>query len=208
MTNRATTTKSHILECACSLFYRHGFARVGVDQIAEAAGITKRTLYNHFQSKDALAAAALAVQNEYILHQVQLWQLEEAADPRQICKIIFEQLVKWVVQSDWKGSGFTRITMELAELPGHPARKASSDHKAALEALLTRYFALSAATEATQLARRIIILIEGGMSLALIHADPEYLVEAAKTADSMFDSPAAIQSRQQSAGDMGSSHAK
>lgn len=84
MTNRANLTKSHILECACGLFYRHGFARVGVNQIAEAAGITKRTLYNHFQSKDALAAAALEVQNNYILQRVEQWQLDEATNPRQV----------------------------------------------------------------------------------------------------------------------------
>lgn len=77
--------------------------------------------------------------------------------------------------------------MELAELPGHPARKAASNHKAVLEARLSHYFALAAADNPVALARRVIILIEGGMSLALVHADAEYLVESAKTADAMFD---------------------
>jgi AcrR family transcriptional regulator len=38
-------TKRRIIDAAYGLFYRSGFARTGVDDIAEAAGVTKRTLY-------------------------------------------------------------------------------------------------------------------------------------------------------------------
>ena len=59
MPRSAEATRARILETAYDLFYRQGFARVGVDRIAAAAGITKRTLYAHFPSKDALLAAVL-----------------------------------------------------------------------------------------------------------------------------------------------------
>jgi AcrR family transcriptional regulator len=55
-------TKRRITDAAYELFYKSGFARAGVDAIAEAAQMTKRTLYYHFDSKDSLMAAVLDAQ--------------------------------------------------------------------------------------------------------------------------------------------------
>ena len=54
------TMKERILETADRLFYLRGIRAVGVDTIAAEIGISKRTLYNHFPSKDELIAAYLA----------------------------------------------------------------------------------------------------------------------------------------------------
>src|ERR1043165_18121 len=51
--------KERILETADRLFYTQGIRAVGVDTIAAEIGISKRTLYNHFPSKDALIMAYL-----------------------------------------------------------------------------------------------------------------------------------------------------
>src|SRR5947207_14619309 len=56
MRDRAAT-RGRILDAAYALFYRHGYARIGVDAIAAKANVTKRTLDDHFRSKDALLAA-------------------------------------------------------------------------------------------------------------------------------------------------------
>src|SRR6201989_3417002 len=52
--------KDRILETADRLFYLQGIRAIGVDTIASEIGISKRTLYNHFPSKDALISAYLA----------------------------------------------------------------------------------------------------------------------------------------------------
>src|SRR5207237_7768180 len=52
--------KERILQTADKLFYLRGIRAVGVDTIAAEIGISKRTLYNHFPSKDELIAAYLA----------------------------------------------------------------------------------------------------------------------------------------------------
>src|SRR6202035_4466567 len=54
------TMKERILETADRLFYLQGIRAVGVDTIAAKIGISKRTLYNHFPSKDELIRAYLA----------------------------------------------------------------------------------------------------------------------------------------------------
>src|SRR5918995_1004665 len=52
--------QERILETADRLFYGQGIRAVGVDTIAAEIGISKRTLYNYFPSKDELIAAYLA----------------------------------------------------------------------------------------------------------------------------------------------------
>src|SRR3978361_1882933 len=54
-----TTMDERILETADRLFYQRGIRAVGVDTIAAEIGISQRTLYNHFASKDLLIAAYL-----------------------------------------------------------------------------------------------------------------------------------------------------
>src|SRR5262245_8349179 len=55
----ANLTRDRVVEAAYRLFYRKGFGRVSVDEIAASAGVTKRTLYYHFKSKDELLASVL-----------------------------------------------------------------------------------------------------------------------------------------------------
>ena len=75
------TMKERILETADRLFYQRGIRAVGVDTIAAEIGISKRTLYNHFPSKDELIAAYLAAP----LHQgAAVRQAAGRADPRHL----------------------------------------------------------------------------------------------------------------------------
>ena len=50
-TKKAIDTKEHIRECAIELFKKADYKDVTFLQICEAAGITKRTFYYHFESK-------------------------------------------------------------------------------------------------------------------------------------------------------------
>ncbi|MFB9906927.1 TetR/AcrR family transcriptional regulator [Allokutzneria oryzae] len=59
----ATTAALHTT--ARRLFTEHGYNNVGLDTIAQAAGVTKGALYHHFTSKAALFRAVLAtIQHE------------------------------------------------------------------------------------------------------------------------------------------------
>ncbi len=70
MRRSRTQTSQHILDAAYGLFWRQGFLRVSMDDIAARADITKRTLYQHFRSKDDLIAAALAHSSELAIERL------------------------------------------------------------------------------------------------------------------------------------------
>ena len=52
--------KGEIAHAALGLFAKNGFESTSISQIAEAAGIGKGTVYEYFESKEELIAAALA----------------------------------------------------------------------------------------------------------------------------------------------------
>src|SRR3954451_418097 len=58
--------KELILETADRLFYEQGIRAVGVDTIAAEAGVSKRTLYNHYRTKDDLIAAYLTARFKHM----------------------------------------------------------------------------------------------------------------------------------------------
>ncbi|HET7664790.1 MAG TPA: mycofactocin system transcriptional regulator [Mycobacterium sp.] len=51
---RRSTTRDHISNVAIELFAARGFDEVSVDDVAEAAGIARRTLFRYYPSKNAL----------------------------------------------------------------------------------------------------------------------------------------------------------
>lgn len=95
MTRSGSETKKRILTTAYGLVYKEGFGRVSVDAIAEAAGITKRTLYYHFDSKDSLVENALDQQHIHALAQIQEWGCNSARTPSELVDSIFKRLADW-----------------------------------------------------------------------------------------------------------------
>ncbi|MBO6575155.1 MAG: TetR/AcrR family transcriptional regulator [Rhodothermales bacterium] len=58
MAARDTSRKREsILDAALEVFQAEGYANASMDRIAEVAGASKRTVYNHFESKEALFEA-------------------------------------------------------------------------------------------------------------------------------------------------------
>jgi len=177
-----TDTRRRILDAAYGLLYRAGFSRAGVDAIAEAAGITKRTLYYHFESKDALLAAVLEIQGALALARIERWTAQDVREPVAWVRRLFAELSSWCRRPDWRGSGFTRAAIEYAGSPGHPARRAARRHKAAVENVLAAALLERGIADAPAAARDIALLIEGAHALVLIHGDPGYAAAAGDAA--------------------------
>lgn len=64
-------TRANILEQALSLFASKGYDGVGVQQVVEAAGVTKPTLYHYFGSKQGLFEALIEERSRPLYEAVQ-----------------------------------------------------------------------------------------------------------------------------------------
>jgi AcrR family transcriptional regulator len=175
-------TRQRILDAAYKLFRGKGYSRVSMDEIAAATTVTKRTLYYHFTSKDSLLAAVLDTQHRLALAAFRTFGDKLSGSPEAIVDGLFNQLAVWADRPRWAGSGFTRLVIELADLPGHPARTIARRHKALLEQHLAALFAKAGVRSARDTAREVWLLSEGAISLILVHGDRGYAAAAAKAA--------------------------
>ncbi|MFI0845600.1 TetR/AcrR family transcriptional regulator [Mesorhizobium sp. IMUNJ 23232] len=181
MPRQPTDTRERILSAASRLFYADGIRAVGVDAVAEKAGITKRTLYYHFRSKDDLIAACLEARDQPNLALFARW-FDEAEGPLAArVENMFRRLARAARHPKWRGCGFLRTAAELASMPGHPAVRIGSAHKKRLEAWLEGKVAAEGIGNASLLARQIVLLLDGAFSVMLVHRDAAY-VEAAGSA--------------------------
>lgn len=188
MTRSAEATRSKIIASAYRLIRRHGFARVRMDDIAAGAKVTKRTLYHHYDSKDSLIAAMLAAQSELATAAFVRIVDRSDHDPEGLVDTLFRDLATWTTSKNWEGSGFTRLAVELADLPGHPARRMARQHKSGLETYLAERLASVELAGATAFAREISLLLEGAMVMVLIHGDRSYVEAAAGAAETLLRS--------------------
>jgi AcrR family transcriptional regulator len=179
-------TQQRILGGAYRLFRQKGYARVSMDEIADGTDVTKRTLYYHFESKDALLAAVLENQHQLALAAFRTFGDQLSGSAIEIVDAMFKDLAVWADTPRWAGSGFTRLVVELADLPGHPARRIARQHKALLEEQFAALLRRSGVRDARACAREIWLLSEGAISLMLVHGDKRYAAAAARAAKKLL----------------------
>ncbi|KZK80338.1 putative HTH-type transcriptional regulator TtgW [Pseudovibrio sp. W64] len=181
------TTRDRILDAANKLFYGEGIRAVSVDAVAEKAGITKKTLYYHFKSKDDLVTEYLISRDQPNLEAFATWFDEAEGSAADKTAAIFLRVASNARHPKWKGCGFIRTAAELANMPGHPAVVVGAKHKKTFEAWLAERYTLAGLMEPEVLARRVVLLMEGAFSIMLIHRDPAYAEEAADTAKCLVE---------------------
>lgn len=182
MAKSAKDTKTRILEAANALFYRDGVRATGVDAIAARAGITKRSLYYHFRSKDDLVEAYLISRDGPNLAAFRRWFGRSDRPLEDRVAALFDGLTRATRHPDWRGCGFLRTAGELANMPGHPAIRAAAHHKRNVEIWLAKEFAATGLSNPDAVARQVLVLIDGAFSAMLVHHDTAYIAAAADAA--------------------------
>lgn len=182
MSKAKPDTKERIINASNKLFYLTGIKGTSVDEIAEKAGITKRSFYYHFQSKDDLITEYLNSRDQPNLQAFQKYLTEQEGGITDKVRAVFDGISKTVSHPKWRGCGFQRTAGELANKPGHPAIKAASSHKKNIENWLVKEFIQYKLTNAEIIARQVVLLLEGALSLMLIHHDTRYIEEAGNAA--------------------------
>ncbi|WP_413710943.1 TetR/AcrR family transcriptional regulator [Rhizobium sp. Rhizsp82] len=180
------STRDRIVNAAAKLFYRQGIRAVSVDAVAEKAGVTKRTLYYHFDSKDDLITAYLEGRDQPNLALFQKWYAAAEGSVEEKVKAIFDELAKTARHPKWKGCGFLRTAAELADMPGHPAVKAGIVHKQRVEDWLAETFEADGVSDSRTLARQVMLLLDGGFATVLLRRDPSYIETAGKAAAALI----------------------
>lgn len=180
-------TRDRIVAAATKLFYSEGLRATSVDAVAEKAGVTKKTLYYHFQTKDELIAAYLASRDQPTLAYYERWFAETTGSTADKVRGLFRSFAKSADTPNWRGCGFLRTIAELASTPGHPAIKAGAAHKKRFEAWMADRLARDGIEDAAKIARQIVILLDGAATVMLIHRDAAYVETAGDIAAGLVE---------------------
>ena len=164
--------QERILATAGRLFYGQGIRAVGVDTVAAEIGISKRTLYNYFPSKDDLILAYLS------RHFVQA----KSSDRPLLEQILryFDWLERWFASDTFRGCPFVNAVAELGD-PTHPGTKMAVAFKEQRRLWLRDALTQMKVADPDGLATQVAILVEGAIIAALVRGDPS-VARAAKAA--------------------------
>lgn len=172
-----------ILDAASALFYERGIHAVGVDAIAAGSGLTKRTLYDRFGSKDALVTAYLQDRHDRWWAR---WEhrLQNASPPRALT--VFDSYVDDAPTAG-RGCAFLNAAAELARThPGHAVVRA---HKGQVRERLEELVAEDGPTgDAPALAEHVFLLLEGAVAHRGVDGTPERLARARTIAERLLTS--------------------
>ncbi|WP_405064072.1 TetR/AcrR family transcriptional regulator [Kribbella sp. NBC_01505] len=183
--DRLTPAGARILAAASTLFYEQGIRTVGVDAIAAAADVTKKTLYDRFGSKDRLIAAYLEHRNR-VWHEFLDEQLEERAPgtPEEVVLALFAALTDWLAGSR-NGCGFINASVELAA-PDHPAMPVIVGQKQWMRSEFEAQARLAGMADPGELADRLLLLHEGALVSYRVAAMANATEVAARAAADML----------------------
>ena len=114
-----------IVDVALKLFYRNGFHATGVDRIIAEAGVSKKTLYSHFRTKDELILATLRKRDELFRNRMMRETERRASNPRDRLLSVFDFLADWFAEEGFSGCMFINASAEFAE-PDNPSHMISA----------------------------------------------------------------------------------
>jgi AcrR family transcriptional regulator len=164
-----------ILETADRLFYGTGIGASGVDAIAAEAGISKRTLYNHFPSKDALIVA-------YLQRRIRLVPTSDKHPALQILGD-FDRMERTFAGPGFRGCAFVNAVAELKN-PRHAASEIAATFKEQRRLWFRELLTRLAVADPEGLATQLMLLVDGAIAGALVRNDPgmaRMAKEAART---------------------------
>ena len=166
------TMKARILETADRLFYLQGIRAVGVDTIAAEIGISKRTLYNHFPSKDELIAAYLE----------RRFTRAPASDKPPVEQILgtFDRLERGFASKGFRGCPFVNAVAEMGA-GDHAVRKIAIAFKESRRIWFRDLLVQIGVADPEGLATQLTLLVDGSIAQDLVRNDPS-MARAAKDA--------------------------
>ena len=156
--------QERILETADRLFYGQGIRAVGVDTVAAEIGISKRTLYNYFPSKDDLIVA-------YLGRRLRPAPPSDLPPVEQILGN-FDRLGRNFATGVFRGCPFVNAVAELKE-PTHAVNKIALAFKEQRRTWFRELLRRLKVEDPDTLAMQLMLLVDGAIAAALVRGDPK-----------------------------------
>ena len=184
-----TPAARRVLDAASELFYERGIHAVGVDTISEVAGVSKKTLYDRFGSKDALVVS-------YLQHRDERWRIHVAATLDAVptpgidrVLAIFDASISWSDQNNPKGCSAINARAEVSAADGAlSVFPEVTRQKVWLLDLFAELCAEAGTSDTDALARALMLLYEGAIVTVGMNTFAQPFVVARDVARQLLES--------------------
>lgn len=176
--------RARILEASRNLFRGRGINATGVAELADAAHVSKRTLYQHFAGKDELVAAYLRSYEDDAGAGPERALSRSDLTPRARLLELFGTLAE--DGHPMRGCPYVNAAVELAD-PAHPAHLLAAGHKQRFAERLADLAREAGARDAERVGRRLALLYDGAAAQAVVQDNADSVAEAHAMAAALLD---------------------
>ncbi|MFI2104886.1 TetR/AcrR family transcriptional regulator [Isoptericola sp. NPDC019693] len=182
MSEQTTLTPAarRILDAASRLFYARGLHAVGVDTIAAEAGVTKKTLYDRFGSKEALEVAYLRARDARWEERLRESLAAHPAPGVERVLALFDAVDGWMAVEGGRGCAAINARAEVDD-PAHPVAVEVARQKAWVRELVRAECRAAGLARPDELAEALVLLYGGALAASGVGTPPEPF-RAARTA--------------------------
>ncbi len=165
-------TRTRIIDAARRCFYRDGITATGVDTLADEAGVSKRTLYNQFGSKDGLITAYLQRREDRWRRKL-VDRLEKTSDdPIERVLAYVDGYADPPEDEEFRGCAMVNAAAELVD-DKHPALGVIRSSLDNIERGIQTILAEAGVTESEKVAAQVLLALEGSLNVAGIRRSDE-----------------------------------
>ena len=173
--------KQKIMDAAFECFNFDGIRGVSADTIIERANVAKMTLYKHYPTKDALAAAYVRARSEKWM----TWLIDRVKrtgrKPSQRPLALFDALEEWFTSDDYYGCPFHRAAGEFPDLK-HPVHKEVIKNKDELRQFVAQLVADAGLPKRANLVEELMIMMAGAEVMTNIEGPAKHARVARQSA--------------------------
>jgi AcrR family transcriptional regulator len=170
MTKTSTSpVQAKVLATAEQLIYSNGIHAMGMDLLVRTSGVARKSIYRYFATKEDIAAQALSARDIRWMN----WFRSESDKAETVEGRIlnmFSVLKGWFESEGFHGCAFINTAGEIGD-PADPVRLVAKEHKQKLLDYCLQLCRQLPATDPEALAKHLLILIDGAITLARVMGD-------------------------------------
>lgn len=171
--------REQIIDVALQLFYKDGFSATGVEKIREAANVSKKTLYNHFKSKDELILTVLRRRDEQFRNGFMRAVERFGTTPEERLEAVFDAADEWFNDEGFCGCMFINASAEFTDAD-NPCHVVAAEHMRLMHDYIKGLAERAGAKNPDELAEQLFLLIKGATVDAHVSGDKKAAIKAKK----------------------------
>ncbi|MCD5990360.1 Transcriptional regulator, TetR protein [Pseudomonas savastanoi pv. glycinea] len=164
-----TAVQDKILQTAEQLIYTNGIHAMGMDLLVRTSGVARKSIYRYYATKEDVAVNALSARDVRWMHWFRT-ETDKAASPEARILEMFTVLKGWFESEGFRGCAFINTAGEIGDAED-PIRQLAKAHKQKLFDYALELCQQLNIEQPDVLAKQLLILIDGAITLALVMGD-------------------------------------